>query len=308
LLNDSKSTNRNVCRVDFFLPFEQKFQGFVQEGLMPKLTKEQIGSYNRDGFIAPVNIYSPEEAAALRQELEDLEASHPEAVTGRNRNNVHYVSTLFDKIAHNPNILDAVESLIGRNILVGGTTLFVKEPEQRGFISWHQDARYIGLEPENWVTAWLALSDVTTENGCMYMWPGSHLEGAREHLDTYDKENLLTRGQTVQNVPEAETTPIVLEAGQLSLHHPWVVHGSGHNSSKKRRIGFAIQSYIGTNVDSIYGKIFVQQARGSDSYGYHQHTPRPLSLMAESDVKFRDEANEALKTIFYRGATQIGQY
>ena len=275
---------------------------------MPKLTKEQIGSYNRDGFIAPVNIYSPEEAAALRQELEDLEASHPEAVTGRNRNNVHYVSTLFDKIAHNPNILDAVESLIGRNILVGGTTLFVKEPEQRGFISWHQDARYIGLEPENWVTAWLALSDVTTENGCMYMWPGSHLEGAREHLDTYDKENLLTRGQTVQNVPEAETTPIVLEAGQLSLHHPWVVHGSGRNSSKKRRIGFAIQSYIGTNVDSIYGKIFVQQARGSDSYGYHQHTPRPSSLMAESDVKFRDEANEALKTIFYRGATQIGQY
>jgi non-heme Fe2+,alpha-ketoglutarate-dependent halogenase len=308
LLNDSKFTNRNVCRVDFFLPFEQKFQGFVQEGLMPKLTKEQIGSYNRDGFIAPVNIYSPEEAAALRQELEDLEASHPEAVTGRNRNNVHYVSTLFDKIAHNPNILDAVESLIGSNILVGGTTLFVKEPEQRGFISWHQDARYIGLEPENWVTAWLALSDVTTENGCMYMWPGSHLEGAREHLDTYDKENLLTRGQTVQNVPEAETTPIVLEAGQLSLHHPWVVHGSGHNSSKKRRIGFAIQSYIGTNVDSIYGKIFVQQARGSDSYGYHQHTPRPSSLMAESDVKFRDEANEALKTIFYRGATQIGQY
>ena len=275
---------------------------------MPELTREQIGSYNRDGFIAPINIYSPEEAAALRQELEDLEASHPEAVTGRNRNNVHYVSTLFDKIAHNPNILDAVESLIGRNILVGGTTLFVKEPEQRGFISWHQDARYIGLEPENWVTAWLALSDVTIENGCMYMWPGSHLEGAREHLDTYDKENLLTRGQTVQNVPEAETIPVMLEAGQLSLHHPWVVHGSGHNSSKSRRVGFAIQSYIGANVDSIYGKIFVQQARGSDNYGHHQHTPRPSSLMAKSDVKVRDQANEALKTIFYRGATQVGQY
>ena len=89
--------------------------------------------------------------------------------------------------------------------------MFVKEPEQRGFISWHQDARYIGLEPENWVTAWLALSDVTTENGCMYMWPGSHLECAREHLDTYDEENLLTRGQTVQNVPEAETTRLCLK-------------------------------------------------------------------------------------------------
>ena len=275
---------------------------------MSHLTKEQIDLYNRDGFIAPIDIYSREEAAAIRQELEVLEASYPEAVTGRNRNNVHYVTSLFDKIVHNPDILDAVETLIGKDFLVGGTTLFIKEPEQRGFISWHQDARYIGLEPENWVTALLALSDVTTENGCMYMWPGSHLEGAREHLDTFDEENLLTRGQTVQNVPKNDTIPVALKAGQLSLHHPWVVHGSGHNSSKSRRIGFAIQSYIGANVGSIYGKIFVQQARGSDRYGYHQHTPRPSSVMAKSDVKFRDEANEALKTIFYRGAKKIGKY
>ena len=275
---------------------------------MSHLTTEQIDFYNRDGFIAPIDIYSREEAAAIRQELEGLEASYPEAVTGRNRNNVHYVTSLFDKIVHNPDILDAVETLIGKDFLVGGTTLFIKEPEQRGFISWHQDARYIGLEPENWVTAWLALSDVTTENGCMYMWPGSHLEGARKHLDTFDEENLLTRGQTVQNVPKNETIPVALKAGQLSLHHPWVVHGSGHNSSKSRRIGFAIQSYIGTNVDSVYGKIFVQQARGSDTYRYHLHTPRPSSVMAEQDVAFRDKANEALKAIFYRGAKKIGKY
>ena len=275
---------------------------------MSHLTKEQIDLYNRDGFIAPIDIYSREEAAAIRQELEGLEASYPEAVTGRNRNNVHYVTSLFDKIVHNPYILDAVETLIGKDFLVGGTTLFIKEQEQRGFISWHQDARYIGLEPENWVTAWLALSDVTTENGCMYMWPGSHLEGAREHLDTFDEENLLTRGQTVQNVPTNDTIPVALKAGQLSLHHPWVVHGSGHNSSKSRRIGFAIQSYIGTNVDSVYGKIFVQQARGLDTYRYHQHTPRPSSVMAEQDVEFRDKANEALKAIFYRGAKKIGKY
>ena len=112
---------------------------------MPRLTEKQINAYNRDGFIAPIDIYSSAEAATLRQEFEALETLHPEAVTGRNRNNVHFVTTLFDKIAHNPSILDTVETLIGRDILVGGTTLFVKEPEQRGFISWHQDGRYIGL-------------------------------------------------------------------------------------------------------------------------------------------------------------------
>lgn len=98
---------------------------------MSHLTKEQIDLYNRDGFIAPIDIYSREEAAAIRQELEGLEASYPEAVTGRNRNNVHYVTSLFDKIVHNPDILDAVETLIGKDFLVGGTTLFIKEPEQR---------------------------------------------------------------------------------------------------------------------------------------------------------------------------------
>ena len=112
----------------------------------------------------------------------------------------------------------------------------MKEPEQKGFISWHQDARYIGLEPFNWVTAWLALSDVTTENGCMYMWEGSHHAGQRDHVDTYGKDNLLTRGQTVMDVPEDITVPIELRPGQLSLHHPWVVHGSGHNTSKHRRL------------------------------------------------------------------------
>ncbi len=106
---------------------------------MPALSPEQISFYNENGYVAPIDIFTPEEAAELRAELEALEASHPDAVAGRNRNNVHYVTPLFDRIAHNPKILDAVESLIGSNILVGGTTLFVKEPEQKGFISWHQD-------------------------------------------------------------------------------------------------------------------------------------------------------------------------
>ena len=275
---------------------------------MPSLSPEQISFYNENGYVAPIDIFTPEEAAELRAELEALETSHPDAVAGRNRNNVHYVTPLFDRIAHNPKILDAVESLIGPNILVGGTTLFVKEPEQKGFISWHQDARYIGLEPFNWVTAWLALSDVTTENGCMYMWEGSHHAGQRDHVDTYGKDNLLTRGQTVMDVPEDITVPIELRPGQLSLHHPWVVHGSGHNTSKHRRIGFAIQSYIGADVDSVHGKIYVQQARGSDPHKYHEHTPRPTGLMLPHDVDFRDNANEALKQIFYKGAKKIGQY
>ena len=275
---------------------------------MANLTSEQIAFYQDNGYVAPIDIFTEDEALALRQELEALERDHPEAVMGKNRNNVHYVTALFDRIAHHDRILDAVESVIGRNILVAGSTLFVKEPEQKGFISWHQDARYIGLEPYNWVTAWLALSNVTTENGCMYMWPKSHHQGQRDHVDTYGEDNLLTRGQTVMDVPEDDIVPIELKPGQLSLHHPWVVHGSGHNTSSERRIGFAIQSYIGADVDQVLGKIYVQQARGDDPFGYHEHTPRPVGTMSGQDIRFRDQANAALQEIFYHGAEKRGKY
>ena len=66
----------------------------------------------------------------------------------------------------------------------------------------------------------------------------------------------MTRGQTIENVPISETTPVILKAGQMSLHHPAVIHGSGLNKSKERRIGFVIQSYIGTNVNQVLGKKF----------------------------------------------------
>ena len=168
----------------------------------------------------PINILSEKEATSFHEELQSIESKYGSDLTGLGRNNTHQVIPFIDQLAHNPKILDVVQSILGQNILVAGTTLFIKEPEQAGFISWHQDVKYNGLKPYNWVTAWLALTEVTVENGCMYMWPGSHIDGEREHDDTYGEDNLLTRGQTVANVPEKETVAIELKPGQLSLHHP----------------------------------------------------------------------------------------
>ena len=231
---------------------------------MTTLTFHQLKQYNDYGYVAPINILSSEEVKKIKTEIEYIEKKWPEELIGLGRNNAHYISPIFDKVCHNSKILDAVESIIGKNILVGGTTLFIKDPDSKGFVSWHQDAKYIGFEPHNWVTAWLAVTDANEENGCMRMLPGSHKKKIQEHKDTFDKNNLLTRGQTVQNVPLKETVPNELKAGQLSLHHPMTVHGSGINKSASRRIGFVIQSYIGTNVDQVIGKVYVQQARGDD--------------------------------------------
>ena len=120
--------------------------------------------------------------------------------------------------------------------------------------------------------------------------------------------NLLTRGQTVENVPLEETEPVILKAGQMSLHHPRIVHGSGINISKERRIGFVIQSYIGSNVTQVLGKMYVQQARGEDLFNYHEHVTRPKVTMAQNDNNVRKIANEELSKIFYKDLEKKGRF
>jgi len=272
------------------------------------LSNKELKDYKDNGFVAPIDVLSLEEAKRIKEEIEYIEKKWPDELVGLGRNNVHYISPVFDEVCHNQKILDAVESIIGKDILVGGTTLFIKDPDKKGFVSWHQDAKYIGFEPYNWVTAWLAITDANEENGCMRMWSGSHMEKMREHKDTYNKNNLLTRGQTVQNVPIEKTTPNILKAGQLSLHHPMIVHGSGPNKSNQRRIGFVVQSYIGADVDQVIGKVYVQQARGKDTFKYHEYAKRPVELMNKNDMIFKNKANEELSKIFYRDAKKIGKY
>ena len=262
---------------------------------MSYLSPNQLKQYEDEGFVSPINIFSKEEAKEIGDEIELIENQMPEELEKSGRYNAHLISPLLDEVTHHPKILDAVQSLIGEDILVCGTTLFIKNPNEKGFVSYHQDAKYIGLEPHNWVTAWVAITDSNENNGCMRMWSGSHKDNLKEHDQKFNQGNLLTRGQTVKNVPKEETTPLVLIAGQMSLHHPTTVHGSELNKSDDRRIGFVIQSYIGTNVQQILGKNSVQLARGVDSYNFHEKIGRSKSLMDKNDLKLKKKENDNLQ-------------
>ena len=275
---------------------------------MSYLSSNQLKQYKDEGFISPINIFSKEKAKEIREEIELIENKIPGELEKSGRYNAHLISPLLDEITHNPKILDAVESLIGKNILVCGTTLFIKNPNEKDFVSYHQDAKYIGLEPHNWVTAWVAITDSNEKNGCMRMWSGSHIDNLKEHDEKFNEGNLLTRGQTVKNVPKEKTTPLILNAGQMSLHHPTVVHGSDLNTSDDRRIGFVIQSYIGTNVKQILGQNSVQLARGVDEFNYHEKIERPMSLLNENDLEIKKKENKNLQDIFYKGSSRKGSY
>jgi len=275
---------------------------------MTGLTAEQLEHYKNKGYVSPVNALTYAEAKEIRDEIEKIEKNWPGALEGINRNYIHLISPILNKVCLNKNILDAVESIIGKNILICGTTLFIKNPNEKGFVSFHQDAKYIGLQPHNWVTVWVAVTDTNEKNGCMRMLSGSHKEDLQHHEQKFDENNLLTRGQTIKNVPIDKTDPVILESGQMSLHHPKIVHGSGLNYSNDRRIGFVIQSYIGTNVNQVLGKMYVQKARGEDKYKYHEYSKTPLELMGKNEIISQNKANEELSKIFYSGSKKIGKY
>ncbi|MBD1159037.1 phytanoyl-CoA dioxygenase family protein [Pelagibacterales bacterium SAG-MED19] len=275
---------------------------------MSYLSSNQLKQYENEGFVSPINILSKEKAKEIRNEIELIENKIPKELERSGRYNAHLISPLLDEVTHNSKILDAVQSLIGENILVCGTTLFIKNPNEKGFVSYHQDAKYIGLEPHNWVTAWVAITDSNEKNGCMRMWSGSHKDNLKEHDQKFNEGNLLTRGQTVKNVPKEKTTALILEAGQMSLHHPTVVHGSELNKSNDRRIGFVIQSYIGTNVKQVLGKNSVQLARGVDEFNYHEIIGRPQNLLDEKDIKLKKQENDNLQEIFYKGSGKKGKF
>ena len=275
---------------------------------MSYLSSNQLKQYKDEVFVSPIIIFSKEKAKEIRNEIELIENKIPGELEKSGRYNAHLISPLLDEVTHNSKILDAVQSLIGENILVCGTTLFIKNPNEQGFVSYHQDAKYIGLEPLNWVTAWVAITDSNEKNGCMRMWSGSHKNNLKAHDQKFNEGNLLTRGQTVKDVPIEKTTPLILEAGQMSLHHPTVVHGSELNKSNDRRIGFVIQSYIGTNVKQVLGKNGVQLARGVDEFNYHEIIDRPQNLLDEKDIKLKKQENDNLQEIFYKGSDKKGKF
>ena len=265
------------------------------------LSDRQVEKFLNDGFLSPINVFSINEASELKDKLEDAEKIWPEAFSASARNNAHLNFEFLDSIVHNKNLLDAVEDILGPNILAYASTLFIKEPRDPGFVSWHQDGKYMGLSENIGITAWVALSEANGESGCMSMIPGSH-EKMLAHKDTFGKDNILTRGQEVQNADAGKAVETPLRPGQASFHCPTVIHGSQPNRSEHRRIGFAIQTYIPTNVKSIHGRASAQLVRGIDTFGHFDLLQRPKRDMEEAQVTTRDRVNKEYADILYLGA------
>ena len=273
------------------------------------LTKLQIEQYHDQGFISPIRVISEQEALSIKDELEQVEKEFPEEINSESRNNLHLSFAFLDALAHNKIIVDAIEDLIGPDISLWASVMFIKEPSSKQYVSWHQDATYMGLDSLDFPTPWIALSPSNIETGCMTMIAGSHKTKIQNHEDTFAENNILTRGQVIQDVDESKAVDLILQPGEMSIHHGAVIHGSQPNNSNQRRIGFSLQSYMPNNVKQIVGRNLWTHVRGQkrqDDDGIL--LDRPRFNMDPNTVAQRKIANENLSEILYKGAKEKRNY
>ena len=258
---------------------------------MPKiLSEEAVAGYHRDGFHFPVRVMSAAEATDYRRALESYEGATGAPIQSNYRHKVSLLFTWADALVRHPVILDAVEDLLGPDLLCWTSTFFIKEADTPDFVSWHQDSTYWGLSGDEVCTAWVALSDAPVESGAMKFWPGSHRREQIEHRDTYHEHNLLSRGQEVAvEVPEKEGVLVPLQAGEISLHHVKLVHGSEPNRTQDRRIGLAIR-YIPPHLRQLKTRDSATLVRGEDRYGHFDPEPAPQADLDEAAVAAHAEA------------------
>ncbi len=248
-----------------------------------RLTEAQVQQYHDDGFTAPVAVLPPGDVRRHRAALEAYENGKP--LTFPEKSKCHLLFAWADEIVHHPVLLDAVEDVIGPDILLFHFTLQTKEARRPTFVEWHQDDAYFHLDPAEQVTAWVALSEASERSGAIRMIPGSHKRGLADHYDNPHEHNLIRRGQTIAGYGPRDGVLAPLRAGEMSLHHTHTIHASGPNDSDDRRIGLTL-SYVPTRVrptsDVTPSALLV---RGTDRYGHfeaEQRLARELSPEARA--------------------------
>ncbi len=249
---------------------------------MPKLlTDAQVEAYHRDGFVLPMGAMSAADARRYRGDLERFETRLGQPLTraGRiYRSRTYLLFKWAQELVRHPKILDAVEDVIGPDILVFTTTWFIKEPGTPHVAAWHQDATHFGLDPnDQHVTAWLALSDASPDSGCMEFVPGSQRRGQLQH--GYGVEaSVNDAGQWIPEPGAVDgAVQCRLQPGEFSLHNTLTVHRSGPNNANDRRIGIGI-SYIPTSVRHTGSQRHTAHlVRGVDRFGHFDLDPAPTA-------------------------------
>jgi non-haem Fe2+, alpha-ketoglutarate-dependent halogenase len=249
----------------------------VQNQAPTVLNKDQIEQFNCDGYIKGIQIYSEREIAGIRKYFDDLLARVLAAGgDSYSISSAHLKYGRVWEILTNAKIVACVGDLLGSNVVGWGSHFFCKMPNDGKTVAWHQDSSYWPLTPSKAITAWLAVDDADCENACMQFVAGSHHFGAMTFRPSDPKEHNVLN-QTIENVEQyGHFVDDCLKAGEISLHSDLLLHGSGANTSDRRRCGLTlryapadVRAYMDWNQKGVW-------VSGKDPSGHWANRQRPL--------------------------------
>ena len=256
---------------------------------MPRvLSHDQIREYEQDGVVFPIKVLTESELLTARSAFEALMTAlgeRPDSVLLRH---LHLFHSWARDLALHPRVLDAVEDVIGPDVLLHSSTVFCKRQRDPGYVSWHQDGYYSGLSELQYTSAWLALTDSYPDNGCMRVVRGSHREGIVAHNRASASPDNFVTMEIACRVQESEATDVNLAPGEMSLHHVAIVHGSNPNASERPRIGYAVR-YVSPRVRQQLDHYPVILARGHDRFGHYRLLDEPPSLSLQEAIDAQQE-------------------
>ena len=253
--------------------------------MMKNLSTTQVRDYRANGYLYPLDGLTADEVLLYREEPRKTEAhlgGSLMAIDKKFRGNLHFMCRWVDELARTPAILDAVEDLLGPDILLYTSRFFIKEPRSEG------------------IAAWVALCNVTAETGPVEFAVGSHIRGQLQQKSGLIKNSVNTAGQIiVEWFDQTQIDRAILKPGQFSFHHSCTVHQSQPNRSDERRIGIAL-SYIPTRTRYV-GKRRMPACllRGRDEHGHFDLQPRPQVDFGEIEMQRHDTTFKAYIESFY---------
>ena len=246
-----------------------------------RLTRVEIDSFREQGFLPGIDVFGEAECDAFRSRVEAFEQSRPEAIGWAFDIKTNLLFDWVYELSRDARLLDAIEDLIGPDVLLTNSIFRIKEPGSATFYGWHQDAARIRVEP-GFVLAFVAISEATPDNGCLRVIPGSQREVRPFSLVGYAHREVAR----VREVDESAAVDLVLAKGQVGLLHCNAIHGSGPNRSPGRRIGL-INDYTPPFARQSTGMGSGQLVRGTDRWGHFADEPVPVGACTDEDVLAR---------------------
>jgi phytanoyl-CoA hydroxylase len=237
-------------------------------------TNHVLEQYDRDGYVVFRNVLDQGLIGEAQDHVTWLQQRHPDVRPEHLGHQYVKDDPFWVRLVSDERLLDVAELFVGPNIALFASH-YICKPAFSGLpVLWHQDGVQWPLEPMDVVTCWLAVDRSTTENGCLRVIPGSHRDDFYSLKDNDDVESVLIARSDIQ-VDESKAVDLVLEPGDVEIHHPNILHGSDANTSAHRRSGLTIR-YIPTSTrittdEQPFASAFLLRGRP----GVNQYQPRP---------------------------------